>query len=74
MPIASRLVREAKDIPPEERIIIQIIPLKFISAQEVAKVITPFISADGTIISEGVSNTLLVVDKGINIFKDSSPN
>jgi hypothetical protein len=69
MPIASRLVREAKDIPPEERIIIQIIPLKFISAQEVTKVITPFISADGTIISEGGSNTLLVVDKGINIFK-----
>jgi general secretion pathway protein D len=69
MPIASRLVREAKDIPPEERIVIQIIPLKFISAQEITKVITPFISADGTIISEGGSNTLLVVDKGINIFK-----
>jgi general secretion pathway protein D len=69
MPIASRVVKEAKDIPPEERIIIQIIPLKFISAQEVTKVITPFISADGTIISEGGSNTLLVVDKGINILK-----
>ncbi len=69
MPITSRLVREAKDIPPEERIIIQIIPLKFISSQELTKVITPFISADGTIISEGASNTLLVVDKGINIFK-----
>jgi general secretion pathway protein D len=69
MPISSRLVGEAKDIPPEERIIIQIIPLKFISAQEVTKVITPFISADGTIISEGGSNTLLVVDKGINILK-----
>ena len=69
MPIASRLVRDAKDIPPEERIVIQIIPLKFISAQEVTKVITPFISADGTIISEGGSNTLLVVDKGINIVK-----
>jgi general secretion pathway protein D len=69
MPIASRLVKGAKDIPPEERIIIQIIPLKFISAQEVTKVITPFISADGTIISEGGSNTLLVVDKGINIYK-----
>ncbi|MBN2438463.1 MAG: hypothetical protein JXL20_07655 [Deltaproteobacteria bacterium] len=69
MPIASRLVREKKDVPPEERIILQIIPLKFIAAQEAAKVITPFISADGTIISEGGSNTLLVVDKGINILK-----
>ncbi|MHB8773154.1 MAG: type II secretion system secretin GspD [Syntrophales bacterium] len=69
MPIATRLARERRDIPPEERIIIQIIPLKFISVQEAAKVVTPFISADGTIISEGGSNTLLVVDKGINIFK-----
>jgi len=69
MPIAMRLGREAKDIPPEERIVIQIIPLKFISATEITKVLTPFISADGTIISEGGSNTLLVVDKGINIFK-----
>ena len=69
MPIASSLAREAKDIPPEERIIIQIIPLKFISAPEVTKVITPFISADGSIVSEAGSNTLLVVDKGINILK-----
>jgi general secretion pathway protein D len=69
MPITSRLAREAKDVPPEERIIIQIIPLKFISAQELTKVVTPFISADGTIISEGASNVLLVVDKGINILK-----
>jgi Type II secretory pathway, component PulD len=69
MPIASRFGREVKDISPEERIIIQIIPLEFISAQEMTKVITPFISADGTIISHGGSNTLLVVDKGINILK-----
>jgi general secretion pathway protein D len=69
MPIASRLLKETKDIPSEERIIIQIIPLKFISAQEAAKVLIPFISADGTIVPEGGSNTLLVVDKGINIFK-----
>ena len=69
MPITSRILKDAKDIPPEERIVIQIIPLKFISAQEVTKVITPFISADGTIIAEGGSNTLLVIDKGINIFK-----
>ena len=31
--------------------------------------ISPFVSADGVIISEGGSNTLLVVDKGINILK-----
>ena len=43
--------------------------MKYISAEEVTKVITPFVSAEGTIISEGGSNTLMVVDKGINILK-----
>jgi len=69
MPIISRFALDSKAIPPGERTVLQIIPLKFISAQEVTKVITPFISAEGTIISEGSSNSLLVVDKGINIFK-----
>jgi general secretion pathway protein D len=69
MPIAARLVTETKDVSPGERIIIQIIPLKFIAAAEMAKVVTPFISADGAIVSEASSNTLLVVDKSINILK-----
>ncbi len=68
-PLTTRLAGDRKKIPPEERIVLQIIPLKYISAEEVTKVITPFISADGTIISEGNSNALLVVDKGINILK-----
>ena len=68
-PITTRFTGDAEDVPPEERIVLQIIPLKFISAEEVTKVITPFVSAEGTIISEGGSNTLMVVDKGINILK-----
>ena len=68
-PITARFSDNAEDLPPEERIILQIIPLKYISAEEVTKVITPFVSAEGTIISEGGSNTLMVVDKGINILK-----
>ena len=58
-----------KNIPDEERIIIQIIPLKFIAAQEMAKLITPFMTAGGTVVSDTGSNTLLVVDKWMNILK-----
>ncbi len=68
MPITPR-IGDSEEIAPEERIILQIIPLKYISAPEVTKVIAPFISPEGTIISEGTTNTLLVLDKGINIFK-----
>lgn len=68
-PIAARMTKDGENIPPRERIVLQIIPLEYISAEEAAKVITPFVSVDGTIISEGNSNSLLVVDKGINILK-----
>ena len=69
MPITSRFSRKGEDVSQGERIIIQIIPLKFISAQEMTKLLTPFISAGGTILSHGDSNTLLVVDNGLNVLK-----
>ena len=58
-----------KDIPDEERVIIQIIPLKFIAAQEMTKLITPFMTSGGTVVSDTASNTMLVVDKWMNILK-----
>ncbi|MFV9645432.1 MAG: type II secretion system secretin GspD, partial [Desulfobacterales bacterium] len=69
MLITSRFGYKGEDVPPGEKIIIQIIPLQFISAQEMTKLLTPFISAGGTILSHKDSNTLLVVDKGLNILK-----
>jgi len=66
MPIVSRFGEEPL---PGERIIIQIIPLRFISVQEVTKLLTPFISAKGAIVSHENSNTLLLVDKAGNIAK-----
>jgi general secretion pathway protein D len=69
LPIASRFGRSGEALPPEERVIIQIIPLKFISAQEITKLLTPFISTEGSIISHEDSNTLVLVDKAVNIAK-----
>ncbi len=68
-PILSRVGREAEEVPPSERVMIQIIPLEYISVTEMTKLLSPFVSAQGTIISHGDSNTLLVVDKGINVVK-----
>jgi general secretion pathway protein D len=69
MPLGLRFGRDEAEIPESERIIIQIIPLKFINAQEMSKLLTPFLSASGMIVSEAVSNSLLVVDNAANIFK-----
>ena len=60
---------EAEGVGPGERSVIQIIPLRYISAQEMTKLLTPFVSEGGTIVSDTASNTLLVVDKGFNIQK-----
>ncbi|QTA80613.1 NolW domain-containig [Desulfonema limicola] len=57
------------EIPPEERVVMQIIPLNHISASEMTKLLTPFVSKDGTILSHENSRTLLLVDKAKNILK-----
>lgn len=69
MPLSLRLGRQGIDVAPAERVIVQIIPLKFIAAQEMTKLLTPFVSSQGTIISDPDSNTLVVVDRNINILK-----
>jgi len=69
MPIVLHPERDMDDISPGEKVIIQVIPLKFITVQEMTKLLTPFVSKTGAIISDANTNTLLVVDKGINILK-----
>ncbi|MCK5541752.1 MAG: type II secretion system secretin GspD [Desulfobacterales bacterium] len=69
MSIPSRFGREDEGTLSGENIIMQIIPLKNISAAEMTQVLKPFISTEGTIISHKDSNTLLMVDKNINIIK-----
>jgi len=69
MPIEMRLSDQDEDTPPMDKVIIQIIPLQFIAAQEMVKLLTPFVSDGGTIVSDTASNTLMVVDKGANILK-----
>jgi general secretion pathway protein D len=69
MPIRSRTTTDSRDLPMTERVMIQIIPLKFISSQEITKLLMPFVSEGGVIVSDKGSNTLVVVDKGSNILK-----
>lgn len=69
LPIVSGYGRETKDIPPSERVIMQIVPLQYMDGAEMTKIVTPFLSTEGTIVSHADSNTLLIVDKGVNVYK-----
>ncbi|WP_373499503.1 type II secretion system secretin GspD [Desulfococcus sp.] len=52
-----------------ERVIMQIIPLKNIDSAEMAKLLTPFMSNDGTLVSHSEPNILILVDRAGNIAK-----
>ena len=69
MPLEAVFTQGQKEVPPMNRVIIQIIPLKYISTQEMTKLVTPFLSSGGTLVASVPTNTLVVVDKGSNILK-----
>ena len=69
LPLLIRDSEDQEDLSPDQRVIMQIVPLRFISVQEMTKILTPFVSADGTILAHDGSNLLLLVDKGINVLK-----
>jgi general secretion pathway protein D len=69
LPILLRLQTEGRPAVRREEIVIQVIPLQYISAAEMSQLLKPFLSANASIISHEGSNTLVVVDTGLNIMK-----
>jgi general secretion pathway protein D len=69
LPVKLRLQIEGKPAVGKSEIVTQIIPLQYISAAEMSQLLKPFLSDNGIIISHEGSNTLLVVDTGVNIMK-----
>jgi general secretion pathway protein D len=52
-----------------EKVIMQIIPLQNVESAEMAKLLAPFMSNDGTLVSHGEPNVLILVDRAGNIAK-----
>jgi len=69
LPLRFRSNKDGKEIPPEERMAVQIIPLKHVSAEEMSKVLEPFITEHGTLITHEASNMLLLIEKNSVIQK-----
>ena len=60
---------EAGKVLPEERYMIQIIPLKFIPVAEVSKMIKPFLSDGADIVEHPPNNILIIGDVASNVKK-----
>lgn len=69
LPLSYHIGRQAPETHPSERIAIQIVPLSYIKAAEMTKLIKPFVTVEGTLITHDKSNTLIIVDKGASIVK-----
>jgi general secretion pathway protein D len=54
-------------IPPQERMIIQIIPLKYVSAKSMKKILTPLLSQNATFIDFPETENIMLVEMAINV-------
>ncbi len=61
--------KAAKDVAPEDRMISQVIPLEYASADEVRNLFASSISKEGMIISYKPTNHLIITDRASNIHR-----
>jgi general secretion pathway protein D len=54
-------------IPSEERMIIQIIPLKYVSAKSMKKILTPLLSQNATFIEVPETENIMLVEMAVNV-------
>jgi general secretion pathway protein D len=54
-------------LPEDDRMLMQIIPLRFVFAADMAKLLAPFLSEGGTVAVLEAGNTLILVDDSLNV-------
>jgi general secretion pathway protein D len=66
-PLGISTVTSGAELPADDRMLMQIIPLKFVFAADMAKLLTPFLSEGGTVAVLDAGNTLILVDDSLNV-------
>ena len=54
-------------LPADDRMMMQIIPLKFVFADDMSKMLAPFLSEGGQVTVLAAANTLILVDDSLNV-------
>lgn len=67
IPIFARYGRDHKDIPIDERIVMQIVPLDFVTPKAITPMVMPFLSNAGKIISSPDSSLIIVIEQRSNL-------
>ena len=66
-PLAISTGTSGAELPADDRMLMQIIPLKFVFAADMAKMLTPFLSDGGAVVVLEAGNTLILVDDSLNV-------
>jgi general secretion pathway protein D len=66
-PLAVSVGTSGAELPADDRMLMQIIPLKFVFAADMGKILTPFLSEAGTVVVLDAGNTLVLVDDSLNV-------
>ncbi len=66
-PLGISTSTNAANLPEDDRMLMQIVPLKFVFAGDMAKMLSPFLSEGGTLAVLEAANTLILVDDSLNV-------
>lgn len=56
-----------KALPKDDRMMMEILPLRFVFAADMAKMLTPFLSDGGAVTVHDAGNVLILVDSSLNV-------
>jgi len=66
-PLGISTLKGGAELPADDRMLMEIVPLKFVFAADMAKLLTPFLSEGGTAAVLDAGNTLILVDDSLNV-------
>jgi type II secretory pathway component GspD/PulD (secretin) len=65
--IPVKVEANPKNIPNNDEIVTQIIPIRFVEAEQLTKDLSPFVSAQATIVANEAGNSIVITDTQSNI-------
>ncbi|MCH7978823.1 MAG: type II secretion system secretin GspD [Acidobacteria bacterium] len=62
LPLEPLINPTAADLPLDDRMVMNIVPLQYVSAADMTRILTPFLSAGGHLFSQEQGNILMITD------------
>ncbi|MGH9783132.1 MAG: type II secretion system secretin GspD, partial [Terriglobia bacterium] len=62
MPIAPQLAPQPGSLPADDRLVMHVIPLRYVTAADMTRILTPFLSEGGHLLSHDAGNVLVITD------------